>query len=206
MNKFICIFSLLIAYVNATALTFTLQPSAKSCFYIFTTEPKSKIGYYFAVQAGGSFDIDYSIKAPDGKYIVQEEKKRQGDWIFNAETAGEYEFCFSNEMSTFAEKVVDFEVKLDDDFKASLPDAPTENIAVEGMQRSIKNIEDKLASLQNTLHYYKTRNNRNQSTVRSTEGRIFWFSIFDVILMCSMAVLQVLVVKFFFQGSRKQLV
>lgn len=207
--------------VQGTALTFTLSPNEVQCFYTFNNKPNSNIGYYFAVQAGGSFDINYRIKNPSQQLIVQEEKQRQGDYLFNADQIGEYEFCFDNEMSTFAEKVVDFEIKLEDDendnnnnednkinnnVKANLPNAPTENTAVEGMQLSVSKIERKLTLLENTLNYYKTRNNRNQSTVKSTQNRIFWFSLFDLGLMMLMGAFQVAVVKYFFQGSRKQLV
>jgi hypothetical protein len=203
----ICWFGL----VQATALTFTLAPNEKQCFYAFNNRQNANIGYYFAVQAGGSFDINYTVKGPNTQIIVSEEKQRQGDYLFNADQIGEYEFCFDNEMSTFAEKVIDFEIKTDDDLeanqrKANLPNAPTENVAVENMQLSVEKIEKKLSLLENSLNYYKTRNNRNQSTVKSTETRIFWFSLFDLILMLAMAGFQVAVVKFFFQGSRKQLV
>ena len=37
-------------------------------------------------------------------------KERQGDFVFSAKDSGEYRFCFNNEMSTFAEKMVDFEI------------------------------------------------------------------------------------------------
>lgn len=37
-------------------------------------------------------------------------KERQGDFVFSAQNVGEYQFCFNNEMSTFAEKFVDFEI------------------------------------------------------------------------------------------------
>ena len=37
-------------------------------------------------------------------------KERQGDFVFTAQDQGEYRFCFNNEMSTFAEKMVDFEI------------------------------------------------------------------------------------------------
>ena len=37
-------------------------------------------------------------------------KERQGDFVFTANDIGEYRFCFDNEMSTFAEKQVDFEI------------------------------------------------------------------------------------------------
>lgn len=62
------------------------------------------------VQSGGSFDIDYAIVGPGEKIIVEETHERQGDFVFTAQTVGEYRFCFNNEMSTFAEKLVDFEI------------------------------------------------------------------------------------------------
>ena len=37
-------------------------------------------------------------------------KERQGDFVFTANEEGEYRFCFNNEMSTFADKLVDFEI------------------------------------------------------------------------------------------------
>lgn len=50
------------------------------------------------------------MKAPDEKIILEAEKERQGDFVFTANQIGDYEFCFNNEMSTFAEKFVDFEI------------------------------------------------------------------------------------------------
>jgi len=38
------------------------------------------------------------------------QKERQGDFVFTATETGEYKFCFNNQMSTFAEKFVDFEI------------------------------------------------------------------------------------------------
>lgn len=206
MLKKIALFLTFLTIVQCSALTFVLRAEEKSCFYIFTEKPKTNVGYYFAVQSGGSFDIDYTIKAPDGKMIVNEEKQRQGDWVFNAEVPGEYEFCFSNGMSTFAEKVVDFEINLENDFKASLPKSESQPVAVERIVKSVETIDNKLNGLLKTLQYYKTRNNRNQSTVKSTESRIFYFSIYEVGLIVGMAILQVTVVQLFFKGSRKQLV
>jgi len=42
--------------------------------------------------------------------IMDGQKERQGDFVFTATEPGEYRFCFNNEMSTFAEKFVDFEI------------------------------------------------------------------------------------------------
>jgi hypothetical protein len=43
---------------------------------------------------------------------MEGEKERQGDFVFTANELGEYRFCFNNEMSTFAEKTVDFEISV----------------------------------------------------------------------------------------------
>lgn len=62
------------------------------------------------MQSGGSFDVDYSVVGPGGKVVLDGTKERQGDFVFTAQSIGEYQFCFNNEMSTFAEKIVDFEI------------------------------------------------------------------------------------------------
>lgn len=205
----------LLAFVQliaASALTFNLAAKEKACFFIFTTKPNTQVNFYFAVQMGGAFDVDYEIKGPQKQVLYYDTKQRQGTLMFNVEEVGEYEFCFSNEMSTFAEKVVDFEIKYDGDaestFRAQMPEKPnTQPLAhVEGMKRTADQIDRQLDELKNALQYYKTRNNRNQATVKSTESRIYYFSIFEVLLMVGMAALQIAVVQFFFKGSRKQLV
>lgn len=66
------------------------------------------------VQSGGSFDVDYVVTGPSKKIILEGAKERQGDFVFTATETGEYEFCFNNEMSTFAEKLVDFEIAVRD--------------------------------------------------------------------------------------------
>ncbi|ODV78068.1 uncharacterized protein CANTADRAFT_27016 [Suhomyces tanzawaensis NRRL Y-17324] len=198
--------------ISASAFTFNLKAQEKACYYIFTTKPNTNVACYFAVQSGGDFDVDYEVRSPRGDVLQSEVKSRQGDWVFNADVVGEYEFCFSNGMSTYHDKVVDFEIKFadenDDDFRANLPGQPNAKpIAhVESMQNTIDNIDKQLDGLSRTLQYYKTRNNRNHDTVKSTESRIYYFSIFEVILMVGMAFLQITIVQLFFKGSRKQLV
>lgn len=62
------------------------------------------------VQSGGSFDIDYEVVGPNDKIILKDSKERQGDFVFTAQTPGEYRFCFSNEGYTAQDKMVDFEI------------------------------------------------------------------------------------------------
>lgn len=48
---------------------------------------------------------------------MEGQKERQGDFVFTAKDQGEYRFCFDNGISTFAEKMVDFEIAV----RATLP-------------------------------------------------------------------------------------
>ena len=52
-----------------------------------------KVGFYFSVQTGGSFDIDYAVQDPNEKVILEGQAERQGDYIFTANTVGN---IFSN--------------------------------------------------------------------------------------------------------------
>jgi hypothetical protein len=160
------------------------------------------------VQSGGSFDVDYSVIGPQDKQVLSGEKERQGDYVFTAQIAGQYSFCFSNTMSTFADKYVDFEISVEGSESSSgsalLPQrsgAPAETH--DQLEDLVFKVSGQLSTVNRMQKYFRTRENRNFSTVRSTEKRIFQFSLIEVMMMVGMAVLQVLVVRFFFQGARK---
>ncbi|KAF2179770.1 hypothetical protein K469DRAFT_715866 [Zopfia rhizophila CBS 207.26] len=200
--------SSLLAYcasaVYATALTYKLEAHERACFFNNVEHKGAKVAFYFAVQSGGSFDVDYSVVGPNEKVILDGTKERQGDFVFTANDPGEYRFCFNNEMSTFAEKMVDFEIAVENEQRAQLPSkqgSSPEQTSV--LEESILKLSAQLSTINRNQKYFRTRENRNFSTVRSTEKRIFNFSIIEGVMMVTMAGLQVFIVRFFFQGARK---
>ncbi|KAH9989999.1 emp24/gp25L/p24 family/GOLD-domain-containing protein [Xylariaceae sp. FL0662B] len=194
----------LVSMVSATALTYKLQANEKACFFAAPEKKGSKIAFYFAVQSGGSFDVDYEVTGPNNKVILDGEKERQGDFVFTVNEVGEYKFCFNNEMSTYSEKFVDFEIAVEDEVRAQLPtkqgSSPEQTSALE---ESIYKISGQLSTITRNQKYFRTRENRNFSTVRSTEGRIVNFSLIQCCMVICMGALQVFVVQFFFKGARK---
>ncbi|KAI0186911.1 emp24/gp25L/p24 family/GOLD-domain-containing protein [Astrocystis sublimbata] len=166
----------LVSVVSATALTYKIGANERACFFAAPHKQGQKIAFYFAVQSGGSFDIDYEVTGPTDKVVLNGEKERQGDFVFTANEVGDYKFCFNNAMSTYSEKFVDFEIAVEDEVRAQLPakqgSSPEQTSALE-------------------------------DTVRSTEGRIVNFSLIQIIMVIAMGGLQVFVVRFFFQGARK---
>jgi hypothetical protein len=154
------------------------------------------------VQSGGSFDVDYIVEGPNGKIIMDGQKERQGDFVFSANVVGDYSFCFDNEMSTFAEKFVDFEIAVENESRAQLPSkqgTTPEQTSV--LEESIFKVSGQLSTISRNQKYFRTRENRNFATVNSTEGRIINFSMIQIGLIICMGALQVFVVRFFFQVS-----
>ncbi|GJJ69388.1 hypothetical protein EMPS_01734 [Entomortierella parvispora] len=193
--------------VEATALTYNVAAHEKACFYAWANEPKKKLAFYFAVQSGGSFDIDVEVKGPNEKPLLNLEKERQGDYVFTANDVGEYSFCFSNDMSTFAEKVVDFEISMENEKRPTQINQKERGTGpqaqAEAMDESLFRLTGELGRIDRMQKYQKTRETRNFSTVLSTESRIFWFSITELTMIVVMAALQVYVIRTFFSGSRR---
>ncbi|MCJ1310704.1 Transmembrane emp24 domain-containing protein 3 [Agyrium rufum] len=193
-----------LSLATATALTYQLAPSEKACFFTWVDQKNAKVAFYFAVQSGGSFDVDYTVVGPNDKLILQNHKERQGDFVFTAQETGEYRVCFDNEMSTFAEKMVDFELAVENESRIQLPSRKgTSPEQTSILEEAIFKVSSHLSTINRNQKYFRTRENRNFSTVRSTERRIFNFSIMESALMVCMAGLQVFIVRFFFQGARK---
>lgn len=86
---------------------------------IATSSPK-----LWQVQSGGSFDIDFEVKDPNEKVILDGTRERQGDYVLTANTVGEYSFCFENDMSTLTEKLVDFDIMVESEPRREAPAKP----------------------------------------------------------------------------------
>ncbi|KAG0332940.1 hypothetical protein BG004_001033 [Podila humilis] len=196
--------------VDATALTYNVAAHERACFYTWVDTPKKKLAFYFAVQSGGAFDIDVVATGPKDKILLQLEKERQGDYVFTANEEGEYSFCFSNDMSTFVEKVVDFEISIENEKRPSQVENDEKGTGPQAhanaMDESLYRLSDELTRIDRMQKHFKTRENRNFSTVISTESRIFWFSLTESAMIVIMSALQVFVVRNFFSGAKRSYV
>ena len=94
--------------------------------------------------------------------------------------------------------------QVENEVRSSLPQkAGASPEQLSGVEETILKLSGQVSTLVRQQKYFRTRENRNFSTVRSTEGRIFRFSLIESGLMVAMAGLQVFIVKMFFTGGRK---
>lgn len=134
---------------------------------------------------------------------MQGQEEKQGDYVFSAGLEGEYSFCFSNAMSTWADKLLDFEISIENGqaFQASSDATATPGKATE-IEKSLSRIASAVTKIVRKQKYLRTRENRNFATVASTESRIFWFASLESCAIVAMAWLQVYAVQSFFSVKR----
>jgi len=194
-----------VASVSASALTTTIPPSQRLCFYADVDKTGEKIGFYFAVQSGGDFDIDYEVKDPTGDQILDGQRERQGDFVFTANKIGEYSFCFENDMSSFTEKLVDFDIMVESEPRREAP-ARAGQISdhTSPLEESIYKLKSMLATVERTQKFFHTRENRGFSLVKSTQNKLFWYAVLESLAIVSMAVLQVYILQNFFIGTGRK--
>lgn len=95
-----------VPHVEAAALSVLIPAREQSCFYSWVDQQYEKVGFYFAVQEGGDFDIDYSVVSPTDRVLMEGTKSSQEDFVFTANEFGEFRFCFQNNKSSHYEKLV----------------------------------------------------------------------------------------------------
>ncbi|CCG83151.1 Erp2,4 [Taphrina deformans PYCC 5710] len=189
-----------ISQVAASAFSYRVKANENACFYTNADKANEKIAFYFSVQAGGDFDIDYYAIGPHGHTILNGQKEKQGDFVFSATVPGEYKFCFNNDMSTVTDKIVDFEIQVENEPRsAELPQrAGTGAEQTTAIEESVLKLSSQVSQMSRTQKYFRTRENRNMSTVQSTEYRIFWFALLESCFMVTISGLQVFIVRTFF--------
>ena len=107
--------------------------------------------FYFAVQSGGSFDIDFDVRDPNEKVLLDGARERQGDYVFTANTVGEYSFCFENDMSTLTEKLIDFDIMVESEPRREPPAKTTQlSEQTSGLEESIFRLNGMLLNIKRT--------------------------------------------------------
>jgi len=192
-------------HVHGSALTTTIGPNEKLCFYADVDKEGEKIGFYFAVQAGGSFDIDFSVTDSNGRVILDGERESQGDYIFTANHVGEYSFCFENDMSTITHKLIDFDIMVESEPRREAPARQGQiSEKTSSLEESVYRLRHQLGTIERTQRHFHTRETRGFSVVKSTLSRIFWYGVLDCVAIIAMAATQIYVLQTFFTSTGRR--
>ena len=197
------------------ALSCRLLPYERICFYQpIENDNNTKIYFYYSVQ-GQDQKLDVQIFDPFNKLLHNGSSEVFGDKSFDVRMKGDYSICFLNQIS-FANKVVDFDITVQEEgggsgsggSGAGEVDADGDkgglsSSTTTAFEKAIFGLQGELRVMTTYQRFFKVRAERNRYTVGQTSGNVFYFTLFECLLIVGSAVGQVYLLKKLFTDSGK---
>ncbi|PFH52656.1 hypothetical protein AMATHDRAFT_74120 [Amanita thiersii Skay4041] len=164
----------------------------KEC-YFEDLHKHDKMTVTYQVGGGGHLDIDFWLTDPQGRVLAKHIRQDTGSVSITAEKDGRHEYCFSNQMSAIADKIVSFNVHgviyVEDDVVAPI-------------EREIRSLAIGLTAVKDEQEYIVVRERTHRNTAESTNSRVKWWSILQAVVLFVVVAWQVYYLKSFFEVKR----
>eukprot|EP00047_Mylnosiga_fluctuans_P005882 m.243356 g.243356 ORF g.243356 m.243356 type:complete len:206 (+) comp14220_c0_seq1:36-653(+) len=191
----------LAAAKRETIFTFRLQAGEDICL----SEEATKGGHVaieFQVLAGGSLDIDFLARGPDGIPLVN--MPRVSDHLFEIPhpAPGIYQFCFSNSFSLMSHKDVFF-MCLSEDANEIEVDFTFKGDELGNMTGTLLNVHHHLEEIALYQDHLRVTEARHRHLAEKNNSEVQLWSLVQCLCMLLIAALQVLAVRRFFRNTTK---
>ncbi|KAK3672502.1 p24 complex component [Recurvomyces mirabilis] len=188
----------LLASILAFSHAHNIQMKAHSreCFHeILHKDDKMTVTFQVGDRefgGSGNLDIDFWIQDPSGNYQTQQRTVSSGDYSFDAHSDGKYMYCFSNEHWSANTKEVSFNVH-------GIVYVPEHEAPSDPLEKEVRQLSELLAQVKDEQSYIVVRERIHRNTAESTNGRVKWWSIFQLGVLIGIGVFQVWWLKRFFE-------
>ncbi|MCJ1452926.1 p24 complex component [Mycoblastus sanguinarius] len=185
----------------STALAHNIQMGAHSreCFHeVLHKDDKMTVTFQVGDRefgGAGNLEIDFWIIDPMNTYLVNQKSVSSGDYSFDALNDGKHLYCFSNENWAAGTKEVSFNVH----GIVYVPESETPN---DPLENEVKQLTDLLTQVKDEQSYIVVRERTHRNTAESTNGRVKWWSIFQLGVLIGEGIFQVWWLKRFFEVKR----
>uniref|UniRef100_A0A7N5JB20 Transmembrane p24 trafficking protein 3 n=1 Tax=Ailuropoda melanoleuca TaxID=9646 RepID=A0A7N5JB20_AILME len=134
------------------------------------------------VITGGHYDVDCYVEDPLGNTIYRETKKQYDSFTHRAEVKGVYQFCFSNEFSTFSHKTVYFDFQVGDE-PPILPDMGNRVTALTQMESACVTIHEALKTVIDSQTHYRLREAQDRARAEDLNSRVSYWSVGETVAL-----------------------
>ncbi|KAF2143557.1 uncharacterized protein K452DRAFT_285602 [Aplosporella prunicola CBS 121167] len=143
----------------------------------------------------GNLELDFWIQKPDNGMQVHERAVASGDHSFTAPIDGRYTYCFSNEHWSANTKEVSFNVH-------GIVYVPESEAPQDPLEKEVRQLSELIAQVKDEQGYIVVRERTHRNTAESTNARVKWWSIFQLLVLGGEGVFQVWWLKRFFEVKR----
>ncbi|KAF5212255.1 putative endosomal protein [Clavispora lusitaniae] len=192
--KLLSIWLLLVAI--ASAHTVLLPPNGKQCFFE-NLKRNDELSISFQVgsrdpQNAEQYTIDFYITGPNNKVERSLYGSDHGDETIKAMAEGKYQYCFSNEKSSRVDLDVSFNVHGVIYIDVNDPKSDTLDYAISKLSQLASDVKAE-------QNYLVIRERTHRNTAESTNSRVKWWSVFQIIVVALNSVFQIYYLKRFFE-------
>ncbi|KAJ6516165.1 emp24/gp25L/p24 family/GOLD-domain-containing protein [Mycena sanguinolenta] len=166
----------------------------KECFFE-DLHQHDKMTVTYQVGGGGHLDIDFWLADPDNRLLGKQIRQSTGTLSITAEKDGRFEYCFSNQMSAIADKIVSFNVH-------GIIYVGEDADVVAPIEREIRTLASGLQSVKDEQEYIVVRERTHRNTAESTNSRVKWWSVLQAIVLFLVVGWQIYYLKSFFEVKR----
>lgn len=205
-------------------VTVEIAAGAVDCFYLPDIKSGQTIDLEYQVTsssaATGKNDVTVRVFSPVPTATQLFENKMEGDGGYNgeAEEDGDYKFCLDNSMSTWSDKIVWFEVSVedpDDDYDDDYIDAEDwetlkENnedtqtlfdMKMEDIKTSVHDVRIHIGKIRHYQFMVGAHMSKDTHQVEANLSRLNFWSVVHMTLMIVVGLVQVFVVRQLFEDK-----
>ncbi|KAF2083181.1 supernatant protein factor, C-terminal domain-containing protein [Saccharata proteae CBS 121410] len=183
----------------ATAHNIQMKAHSRECFHEqLHSDDKMTVTFQVGDRefgGSGNLEIDFWIQNPTGAMQVHERAVSSGDHSFTAAHDGRYTYCFSNEHWAANTKEVSFNVH-------GIVYVPESEAPQDPLEKEVRQLSELIAQVKDEQGYIVVRERTHRNTAESTNARVKWWSIFQILVLLGEGVFQVWWLKRFFEVKR----
>ncbi|KAK6314012.1 transmembrane emp24 domain-containing protein 5-like [Coregonus clupeaformis] len=214
----LCLFSVLVSEKFLVAafsqsldsdFTFTLPAGRKECFFQ-TMKKDASLEIEYQVLDGAGLDVDFSLFSPTGHVLYSDHRKSDG--VHTVETEdGDYMFCFDNSFSAVSEKIIFFELLMDnmeqegeepEDWKEYVHGTDMLDMKLEDIMDTINSVKARLGKSLQIQTVLKAFEARDRNLQESNYDRVNMWSMTNLLVMMLVTGVQVYLIRALFDDKR----
>lgn len=173
-----------------------LPPRGKECFYE-NLKSNDELSVTFQVgdrdrDSTEQLHCDFWVESPSGRVLKTLNDATHAAIQIKAEESGKYKYCFSNEDSSMETKDVAFNVH-------GVIYVDVNDNSENNLETSIRKLLELVYDLKNEQNYIIVRERTHRNTAESTNSRVKYWSVIQLLVVVLNSVFQVLYLKRFFE-------
>ncbi|MCP8716726.1 MAG: emp24/gp25L/p24 family protein [Asgard group archaeon] len=173
-----------------------LHPYGKQCFF---EELKKNDELAVSFQVGSrnphnaeQYTIDFYINTPQGQTILKKTDLDHGDEVVKAPSSGKYTYCFSNEKSGRVDLDVSFNIH-------GVVYVDVNDPKLDSLEYAIQRLNQLTEDVKAEQGYLVLRERTHRNTAESTNSRVKWWSVFQILFVAVNSIFQIYYLRRFFE-------